>query len=187
MLTILISGIVSAQEFDFGCNNNVHEYVNMFIEDAEDYGYDFSDKNIKIEWVYDVGYNAATNGRCTDRDNILINRDRWDNAEAERSNADIWRKYLIYHELGHALLNLRHICVEDSNRGEWANVFTTARVVYPDIMAARSECGSGLVAFRYDPWSNEEIFNESADRMFKLIEQDVDVCLTNKISNLIYD
>ena len=184
ILVVLFSKTVLAQSFEFSCAPNPLVYVDMFMEDAENYGYDFSSANITIEWIETSGFNAATPGRCNGIDRIILNRRKWITALGH-TKPDLWRKYLIYHELGHALLNLRHVCTQVAT----INTHTLGPVprFEGDIMWAYNECNSTHWALNCFPWGSVECLDNQIDRMFNLVGQNQDDCLRNKGSKLIYD
>ncbi len=156
-MILLINCSLYSQSFIFNCTDYLdpQTHVQSFIADAEGYDYDFSQNEISIVWG-NYGFNASTTGRCSSNDTIYIDTDIWNSS----SKTDLWRKYLIYHELGHALLNLEHVC----NFGESGVIL--------DIMFALAACTPPYNFGEYEySYSTDENFSVMSERMFTLTDQ----------------
>lgn len=97
-------------------NSTVYDFIDVFIQDAKSYGWDFENQEIQIDWLDSVIPNggAWTTGSCNDEIiSLHLLKCAWDNT-CEGYNAQKWtfidKIKIIYHELGHDLLKLNHIC-----------------------------------------------------------------------------
>ena len=116
ILTILISGVVSSQSFDFDCEIDTTEIEDIVKEFFAEPDYNWN-KHGQLDWFVDF-YNfyndpgskvVAYAQACYMPDdyyiNIGVNLHWWDQFD------DRQKKFLIYHELGHDVLNLGHVCI----------------------------------------------------------------------------
>ena len=168
ILTILISGVVSSQSFDFGCYDNTEllEITATFFEDAK---LDIDDWDIDIQFYYQetlVGGYAQT--YCgIDKTNIFINKYAWDGF----FTTDVRKLFLMYHELGHGILKLDHTCISKE-------IMATSD---PKLEICRD------FTFPSDfPVANMNEFNTAKERMFAGTDQ-IDLCSSNKGSKTITD
>lgn len=77
-------------------------YYNSFIRDAKAEGFDFTSFPITIEFGDTSGTIAAVCSRSNSVPKITVRRTFWDNVN------DSMKKELIFHELGHCILNRGH-------------------------------------------------------------------------------
>ena len=164
ILTILISGVVSSQSFNFECYDNTEllEITDMFFEDAK---LDIEDWDIDVKFYYEeinVGGYAQT--YCgIDKTNIFINKYAWDLT----FTTNVRKLFLMYHELGHGILRLNHVCISK------------------EIMATGT-CGADFTFPSAFPVANMNEFNIAKERMFAGTDQ-IDLCNSNKGSKTIID
>ena len=89
-------------------NDDPDLYFYSFLKDAERYGYDFSEEVGTLDLVNFLpsGVRGRSYNSCAPGYDVDINQYLWarDNFLRKKTN--------IYHEFGHALLNLRHACLE---------------------------------------------------------------------------
>lgn len=80
------------------------EGLDSFLQDAKNYGVKVDTYDLKIVMVDLVEFTNSFAGYCDLPSNtILIFKSHWDTFSPTR------RKYLIYHELGHCLLQRKHV------------------------------------------------------------------------------
>ena len=164
ILTTLLSGVVSSQSFDFSCFDNTEllEITNTFFEDAK---LDIEDWDVDVKFYYEVnmvgGYAETYCG--IDKTNVFINKYIWD----KHFDTDLKKYFLIYHELGHGVLKLDHVCINK------------------DIMATGT-CGDNFTFPSAFPVANMNEFNIAKERMFAGTDQ-IDLCSSNKGSKTITD
>lgn len=77
-------------------------YVDLFLVEAQDRGFDYSDKNIILEFGSLDGYSGITHHLRDGDFQIVIDSITW------KSYNEIEREVLIFHELGHGILDRRH-------------------------------------------------------------------------------
>jgi hypothetical protein len=81
-------------------------YVYSFIEDASDYGKDVPLDDLIVEFGNTRRHSELAIGTCTRGNHtplVLIDEEYWTTASEQERYA------IIYHELGHCLLNRRHV------------------------------------------------------------------------------
>ena len=195
LIALLCSFAIQAQTFDFSCepqsggglsNDDPMKYYNEFIVDAATYGWDFGDQTGEITLIdLPNGINAQTNGKCLDTDfYVQIDREKWMNPALVIGSHDIsntknlWRKYILYHELGHAFMNLNHVCNEETRPHGYSD---STYVYYFDIMTSTGQCG-GNIATLFEPYYFNHQLNGGIDRMFRLEGQEVNACNTPVIT-----
>ena len=104
MSLIIISIFFSCSQDDYEnseINNLEFEpYLNTFLEEANFRGYDYSNNNIQFYFADIITPNRV--GLCYGNDRIVIDREYWYNA------SEIKKEFLIFHELGHCILNREH-------------------------------------------------------------------------------
>ena len=137
---LFITNIATAQEFDFNCltPHDLDYYVEQFMADAQRYGHDFSDQRGIVEFVDLSRFNAngASLGSCRDGYHVQIDPARWESGYNDFGER--WRKRLIYHELGHALLERDHVCAYSHDRNWYEG--DTHIFVWNDIMTSGTTC-----------------------------------------------
>ena len=164
LIAILLTGVLNAQEFNFNCDP-FSQYVEMFFEDAgltseiENYRIDVSFENNLGNNVYAQAIVCGSPFWV----NIEINERYWDSV----FNTDLKKTFLMYHELGHAVLKLDHVCIEK------------------EIMAT-AECGWlwNFPGTKY-PITDLDEFNSAKERMFLGTNQVDYPCNTYKGSKTI--
>ena len=190
-IALLLFVGLQAQAFNFNCLSPEEDpmtYVNRFLDDADVYipGNNFRNEisNIEIRFNETLGlkYNASTNGACLRVSHPLeyveLSRESW-NGVRPYSNfhtlpdlLNRFREFLIYHELGHALLDLKHNCALDPAAAPVGNL----RRTFPDIMYAGEACqilGITNTTRSYSPYNvtYENFRNVLVRRMFEGTEQ----------------
>lgn len=147
-------------------------YVEMFIDDAKEYGFDFSKVDGSVTVRSDIWYSGASLNSCDDGFRLEIQEHFWNNAN------DLKKKYVIYHELGHALLNLGHVCNLTGNTGI---KYVQTEV---DMMFTGAECVSKLAGWqKYAPqyaYTHEDRFDIAKERMFSMTDQNSLNCSSSK-------
>ena len=167
ILTILISGVVSSQSFNFECYDNTEllEITNTFFDDAK---LDIEDWDIDVKFYHDSGDEAPAGYAETycgiDKTNIFINKPVWD----EHFTTNIRKLFLMYHELGHGILRLDHVCINK------------------EIMATGA-CGEDFGFPSSFPVANMNEFNIAKERMFAGTDQIDLPCNSSKGSKTIID
>ena len=113
LIIVLFSITIQSQEFNFSCSTILNEYVSDWFDDAESQGMVFPRNGI-INWVSnstrafdpDKQFAGVSVSSCTSGYEIYINKSYWDHPNVTESN----KKRLIYHEMGHAVLEYDHVC-----------------------------------------------------------------------------
>ena len=172
ILTILISGVVSSQSFDFSCeydNTILLEITDMFFDDAK---LDIEDYDVNINFYYEDsgvgGYAQTCFVSNPNKTNIFINKYIWD----LHFTTDVRKFFVVYHELGHGILKLDHVCINK------------------DIMATSDPDLEICKDFRFPtnfPVANMNEFNIAKERMFAGTEQVSLNCNSSKGSKTITD
>ena len=166
ILTILISGVVSSQSFDFNCYDDTEllEITNIFFEDAK---LDIDAWDINVKFYYEennIGGYAQT--YCgIDKTDIFINKYAWDLF----FTTDVRKLFLMYHELGHGVLRLDHVCISK------------------EIMASGNPVCEGFTFPTNFPVANMNEFNAAKERMFAGTDQIDLPCNSSKGSKTITD
>ena len=185
IILLLFVNISFAQKFNFNCidiDPTFQPYYDAFMEDAARYGHDFSGEAGRIVFTDQLAsnVNGGSIGSCFDGFNIIINRGSWDYQIQQLLDfgyptlARLWPKRLIYHELGHALLERGHVCNVSGEYSGWA-------VIHDDIMRSGSSCDvSGLDHVGFDTEGepilgriidSDANFNVGVERLFMNIDQ----------------
>ncbi len=96
-------------------------YLERFEKEAEKYGYNynFESTGLIIEYA-DLDDNTAGLTHYENPIRIEIDKTYWD-ALSKKAGADLMREDLIFHELGHGLLNRKHLNTTLEN-GEWKSM-----------------------------------------------------------------
>ena len=169
ILITLLSGVVSSQSFNFECYDNTEllEITNAFFEDAK---LDIEDWDINVKFYYEennIGGSALT--YCgIDKTNIFINKYAWD----LHFTTDVRKFFLMYHELGHGILRLDHVCISK------------------EIMATSDPKLEICKDFGFPsdfPVANMNEFNAAKERMFAGTDQIDLPCNSSKGSKTITD
>ena len=152
-------------------------YLHQFIEDARERGHDFSGVVGRFEFYTGNGSTKGWSSRdasCRGEYHIGLQTSFWNTYDGNANyvitgsrNLYEQRRHLIYHELGHALLRLLHVCNREP-------VGSSQFLASHDIMFSSTECNSG--------WNFSWIHNweRSLDRMFNPEYQRVRTCGTGK-------
>ena len=155
-------------------------YLHQFIEDALERGYDFTGVRGTFFFIEGTGstkgYSVRSNA-CRGSYRIALQRHFWNNYDGGAAyvisgsrNLYEQRRHLVYHELGHALLQLRHVCYEEAIDVNNPLTFFAAH----DIMLSSVECPSGYSYSWIHNWER------SLDRMFNTEYQITYSCNSNK-------
>jgi hypothetical protein len=103
------------------------DIVNVFLEEASQYGWDFKEKveNIIINTTPPDGYNsqfgwgAGSMAACIENTYIEINIPIHEGPDSFTQWDFSSRMSVIYHELGHDLMNMNHICLPAHHMSGW--------------------------------------------------------------------
>ena len=169
ILAMLLSGVVSSQSFNFECFDNTEllEITDMFFEDAK---LDIEAWDITVNFYYEennVGGSAEIYCATSNKTNIFINKYIWD----KHFDTNIKKYFLMYHELGHGVLKLDHVCISK------------------EIMATSALNLEICKDFGFPgdfPVANMNEFNIAKERMFAGTDQ-IDFCNSSKGSKTITD
>ena len=195
ILTILISSIVSSQSFDFNCGpipfplsyndidfdsesgtvtDTIDQIANLFFEDA---GLDKNDYYVDIKYIVLADNVGGSAFLCTGTYygkpwiKVSINKNKW----SSYFDTDLKKMFLMYHELGHAVLKLLHTCTRDE-------IMTTE-----DPNDCTPACLFNNCGWDYYPVADEEEFLNARTRMFEGVGQTYKDCSTLKGSAIIED
>ena len=173
-------------------------FLHQFIEDALERGHDFTGVQGTFALTGGTGgtkgYSVRT-AACQGRYKIGLQRHFWNNFDSNAarisgaSNLYEQRRHLVYHELGHALLRLNHVCYGSETRlGDRLHLDVTR-----DIMWAITPCNikspsnpTGTIdsyAYSHYPYS----WTRHLNRMFDPRYQREYSCGSNKSSSPIID
>ena len=195
ILTMLVSGVVSSQSFDFECapipfplsyndidfdsesgtvTDTIDQISNLFFEDAgldkNDYSVEIMYETLTDDLVGGQAFLCAGNLNGKQRVRVWINKTTWKNT----FNTDLKKIFLMYHELGHAVLRLLHTC-------------TSQEIMFTNDPEECGPCPFNNCGFANIPIRSEEEFLESRTRMFEGIGQTYRNCGSNKGSTIIED
>ena len=143
-------------------------FLHQFVEDARERGHDVSGVRGTIIFTEGTGSTKGYSVRyyaCRGSFKIGLQEYFWNNFS---QHAAVWsratnlyeqRRHLMYHELGHALLRLNHVCF-----GERRELAPDLIVLFPvyDIMLHARECGGRYSVESYDydwEWHLDRMFN----------------------------
>ena len=172
---LMLSSFAHAQKFNFNCviiDAEFEEYFDAFMTNATALGHDFSDQSGTLVFTDNLPNNIAggSSGSCHEGFNIIINRSIWNiktQGFLDAGNtvgARLWQKRLIYHELGHALLERGHVCNQTGSAG-------STLIIRDEIMTSGNSCGNVHVIASYGVLANDVNFNSAAIRLFLNIDQ----------------
>ena len=139
------------------------QLLNLFFVDIEVSLLTHADISVNTFTDPRTGYAGFAGGGCDDtKIAVDFNTTYWNGA----FTTDIQRAHLVYHELGHDVLDLEHKC-------------GSLEVMHP---GGAEGCTSALSTD--DSW---ELFFAGKDRMILLTDQNIKSCLTAKSANVVYD
>lgn len=162
-----ITAIFEAIPFDkytsiFEDINDQQLYIDTWIQDAIDYGRgDLIDAldNLVLEPINSDRYSDGGYALiCSEDDTIWLHSDFFENSTYQfgaLSSPDLYRIYLVYHEIGHTILELNHAnyAGEDNN----SSVITATAGYLPDqydIMGYPTQNGDGFFRFNPEEWDD---------------------------------
>ena len=162
-------------------------YLHQFVEDALARGHDFTGVRGTFLFFEGTGSTKGYSVRydaCRGSFRIGLQRYFWNNYDGAAGriisgSRDLYeqRRHLIYHELGHALLRLRHVCFgENIDIGNLSTFY-----VSHDIMLSSVECPAGYSYSWIHNWER------SLERMFDPGYQVTYTCNSGKSSSPIID
>ena len=113
LIIALFSITIQSQEFDFSCATELEGYVSDWFDDAETNGLVYQRNGI-IDWVSnstrtfdpDKQFAGVSINSCVDGYEVYIKKSYWDDPDVTEAE----KKHLIYHEMGHAVLEYAHVC-----------------------------------------------------------------------------
>ena len=98
-------------------DSSPEEIVRVFLEESSQYGWDFKDKVEEI--IITNGQGSYSKASCQENTYIDINIPIHDGPDSFTRWDFSQRMTVIYHELGHDLLNLNHICLPAHHMSGW--------------------------------------------------------------------
>lgn len=107
LLTILFLGCISpfSDERVYSIPDELVYYYDLFVQDAQTYGIDYSNADVVVKFV---DFNGTYAGKYYPRNDhikqVHIDRDIY---ESHKNDTSVI-KWLMYHELGHAFLDRNH-------------------------------------------------------------------------------
>ena len=108
LFTMLFYGCISpfSDQRIYSVPDELTYYYDSFVNDAKKHGINYSNADIVIQLVdFDAGLSGLHADRSDYIKQIQIDRDVYNANKSDTSTL----KWLIYHELGHALLNRDHL------------------------------------------------------------------------------
>lgn len=154
-------------------------FIKAFIEDAARYGLDLSYVDIEnsLFTIGDIRGVAYSQGSCDPTTaTISINTSLWNNSDLDNPDGRIyqWLLGVVWHELGHDLLQLRHLCA--------GGHFMSGRHQSP-----QGDCGEEPYKDLYNlKYNNDDLYTNwqrAAEDMFTLNKQYRNDCY-NKQNNI---
>ena len=155
-------------------------YLHQFVEDALERGHDFTGVRGTFFFIDGTGGTKGYSIRgdaCSGSYRIALQRHFWNNYDdgaayviSGSRNLYEQRRHLVYHELGHALLRLSHVCYGEPIDVNNPSTFYVAH----DIMLSSRECPTG---YSYS-WVHD--WERSLDRMFNPDYQRTYTCGSSK-------
>ncbi|MEE9348516.1 MAG: putative metallopeptidase [Flavobacteriaceae bacterium] len=145
---ILILSFLSCSQDDYEnseLNNTEFEpYFDFFIEEGIIRGQDYTNYNINF-YLADIDFNNAV-GLCYQQyERIIIDREYWNNANEKD------KEWLVFHELGHCLLNRSHRN-EKSNSGDCLSLMKGRENSF--------DCSENLFSSLWRKYYIDELFNQ---------------------------
>lgn len=167
--------------------NNQQLYIDSWIQDAIDYGRDDlinALDNLVLESINsdrygDGGYALI----CSENDTIWLHSDFFENSTyqfGDLSSPDLYRIYLVYHEIGHTILELNH--------ANYAGVDNNSSVITAtagylsdqyDVMGYPTKNGEGFFRFTLEEWDDmlQRYFNPDQEWIANCEDGEVGVAL----------
>lgn len=167
--------------------NNQQLYIDSWIQDAIDYGRDDlinALDNLVLESINsdrygDGGYALI----CSENDTIWLHSDFFQNSTYQFGNLsspDLYRIYLVYHEIGHTILELNH--------ANYAGVDNNSSVITAtagylsdqyDVMGYPTKNGEGFFRFTLEEWDDmlQRYFNPDQEWIANCEDGEVGVAL----------
>ena len=100
---------------------DIRSYIQMFFQDVERYGgvTNFNENDVRVVWTDYGGQGAGGGGSC-DEPTLWLDTQYW-NINANGKFYDKFNHFLgvVYHELGHAIWGLDHICASGHIMTGW--------------------------------------------------------------------
>jgi hypothetical protein len=128
-------------------NSEFEPYLNSFLEEGIIRGYDYTNNNVNFYFADIKGPNQNTVGLCYGNDRILIDRQYWNSA------SEINKERIIFHELGHCILNRKKHRNEKSESGECLSFMNGQENNF--------ECSKNLYSLLWRKYYIDELFNEN--------------------------
>ena len=149
------------------------DIVNVFLEESSQYGWDFKDKVEDI--IITNGPGSYSKASCQENTYININIPIHDGPDSFTRWDFSQKMTVIYHELGHDLMNLNHICLPAHHMSGWSSCDGSTQGVVGDISPM---IYNGIVRFGGADLlmkTNEEVlsFKRATRDLFELNGQDV--------------
>ena len=155
-----------------------YTFVYEFMYDARLRGYDYFSETGTISFNSSFPDNVGGAARiCSSGFEVYLNPRYWNVEERQFER----RRQLMYHEMGHALMNLGHVCHLSR---DYAFTYRGRRydgALWDDIMRAEALCGDGDYAYDVVDWGR------ALNRMFNPKFQSHEDCTGKKGSDIIYN
>ncbi len=126
-------------------NTIFNPYLDTFKKEAEQRGYDFNDYEIEF-FLADIIEDDIGGFANYSNNKIVIDRENWNSIDLNH------KEWLIFHELGHSILNRRHI----NKKTESGECLSYMRGKLED-----ADCFSNLYSFLWREYYLDELFNDS--------------------------
>lgn len=121
LLSLILSSCSNDEEVVYNVNNTLDTYLQRFIAEGEKRGHHFDLKSRGLRLYFgELEDDVAGRTYFEDPIRIVIDKTYWDQV-ASSQNADELYEDLVFHELGHGLLNRPHINDYLSN-GDWKSI-----------------------------------------------------------------
>lgn len=144
----------------FGDTNNQQLYIDAWIQDAIYYGRNdlinaldnFTLEGINSEYYSYGGYALI----CSENDTVWLHSDFFEDSTyqfGELSSPDLYRIYILYHEIGHTILDMNHANYAEQYNN--SSVITATAGYIPDqydIMGYPQKNGEGFFRFNPEEW-----------------------------------
>ncbi|MDA9294959.1 hypothetical protein N9P98_03940 [Flavobacteriaceae bacterium] len=144
----------------FGDTNNQQLYIDAWIQDAIYYGRNDlinALDNFTLEGIYSEYYSYGGYALiCSENDTVWLHSDFFEDSTyqfGELSSPDLYRIYLLYHEIGHTILDMNHANYAEQYNN--SSVITATAGYIPDqydIMGYPQKNGEGFFRFNPEEW-----------------------------------
>ena len=166
--------------------DNLYSYLDVFIQDAQRNGVDLSyvyegcySLRLAPPSVVDFNFSGYASSMCYDEEVLItINEDAWKNQIDlyDNSYSHAAGFHLMYHELGHDILNLNHTCNETPN---FLNQYSECDGS-EDFDTSRLKFTNNMLWFTENELQEENLgFHKAVNNFFNKINQNVAVFVSS--------